>query len=179
MFRPPAILSFKYDDYLLSINEINKANTPPINNDPTNISKNYSIPNTNDSPKDAELELDDITILYNTIATASLNILSPNIIAYKSTSASISLKIASTDTGSVALIKLPKANASYQVNFLLRCISPVAQNINELEKNAIKVPKNEYISTVPAFLKKYFLFILYPDSNIIGGSRIITKIPLK
>ena len=29
---------------------------------------------------------------------------------------------------------------------------------------------------MPPFLKKYFLFILYPDSKIIGGSSRITKI---
>jgi len=46
---------------------------------------------------------------------ASLNIDSPKTIAYKLTSASISLKMASTDTGSVALMRLPKAKESFQV----------------------------------------------------------------
>ena len=51
-----------------------------------------------------------------TMPIASLKIDSPNTMAYKLTSASISLKIARTDTGSVALIRLPKANDSFQVN---------------------------------------------------------------
>jgi len=51
-----------------------------------------------------------------TIATASLKMLSPKMMANRLTSAFISLKIARTDTGSVALIKLPKANDSFQLN---------------------------------------------------------------
>jgi hypothetical protein len=42
--------------------------------------------------------------------------LSPNIIEYRVTSASISLKIASTATGSVEDISEPKARLSYIVN---------------------------------------------------------------
>lgn len=51
-----------------------------------------------------------------TIATASLNIDSPKTIVYKFMSAFISLKIESTETGSVAEIKAPKANDSFNVN---------------------------------------------------------------
>jgi len=51
-----------------------------------------------------------------TMATASLNILSPKIIAKRFSSAFISLKMARTETGSVALIKLPNAKDSFQVN---------------------------------------------------------------
>ena len=47
---------------------------------------------------------------------ASLKIDSPKTIAYKFTSASISLKMARTETGSVALMRLPKANDSFQEN---------------------------------------------------------------
>ena len=47
---------------------------------------------------------------------ASLKIDSPNTIAYKLTSASSSLKMAKTDTGSVAEIKDPKAKDSLRVN---------------------------------------------------------------
>ena len=57
-----------------------------------------------------------ITVSYMTMPIASLKIDSPNMIAYRFTSASISLKIASTETGSVALIRLPKAKDSLQEN---------------------------------------------------------------
>ena len=57
-----------------------------------------------------------ITVSYMTMPIASLKIDSPKIIAYILTSASIYLKIASTETGSVALIRLPKANDSLQEN---------------------------------------------------------------
>jgi hypothetical protein len=87
--------------------------------------------------------------------------------------------MASTDTGSVADIKLPKAKASYQVNFYDSPISPNAHTMKLVEKTAIKVPKNEYIRMEPAFFMKYFLFMLYPDSNMIGGSSKMTKMPLK
>lgn len=76
-----------------------------------------------------------------TIATASLKILSPNTIAKRFASAFISLKIAITETGSVALIKLPNANDSFHVNFAAKSIYPNIQNIKELEKIAINVPK--------------------------------------
>ena len=89
------------------------------------------------------------------------------------------MKQAHTETGSVALIKLPNAKASCQVNFFDKFNSPNAQNMNELENTAIKVPKKLYISTDPPFFKKNFLFILYPDSKIIGGKSKTTKIPLK
>ena len=55
------------------------------------------------------------TVSYMTIPIASLKMDSPKTIAYKLTSASISLNMARTDTGSVALIKLPKANESFQL----------------------------------------------------------------
>lgn len=57
-----------------------------------------------------------ITVSYITMPIASLKIDSPKIIAYILTSASIYLKIASTETGSVALIRLPKAKDSLQEN---------------------------------------------------------------
>ena len=87
--------------------------------------------------------------------------------------------MANTDTGSVAEIKLPKANASCQVNYYDSPISPNAHTIKLVENTAIKVPKNEYIRIEPAFFMKYFLFILYPDSKMIGGRSKMTKMPLK
>jgi hypothetical protein len=105
--------------------------------------------------------------------------LSPNIMAYRSASAFISLNEARTETGSVALIRLPKANASFQVKSGLRGVYPISQNIMELLKIAIKVPMKLNIRTVPRFLKNDFLFMLYPDSKMIGGSNKIIKIPLK
>ena len=42
----------------------------------------------------------------------------------------------------------------------------------------MKVPRKEYASTVPKFAKNGFLFMLKPDSNMIGGSkRIMNKLP--
>ena len=58
---------------------------------------------------------DIMTVSYITMVIASLKMDSPNTIAYRLTFASISLKMAKTETGSVALIKLPKANESFQV----------------------------------------------------------------
>ena len=55
------------------------------------------------------------TVSYITMPIASLKMDSPNTMAYKLTSASISLKMARTETGSVALIRLPKAKESFQV----------------------------------------------------------------
>ena len=55
------------------------------------------------------------TVSYITMPIASLKIDSPKMIEYKFTSASISLKTARTETGSVALIKLPNAKASFQL----------------------------------------------------------------
>jgi hypothetical protein len=55
-----------------------------------------------------------------TIEIASLKILSPNTIAYKFTSAFSILKIARTDTGSVAEIKDPNAIASEGENVYVK-----------------------------------------------------------
>ena len=71
---------------------------------------------------------------------ASLNILSPNTIAYKFSSASISLNIANTATGSVADMREPKAHASYIVNSYDIPIIPVTYKNMELKKIAMKVP---------------------------------------
>ena len=87
---------------------------------------------------------------------ASLNIDSPKIIAFKSASASISLNIAMTETGSVAEIKLPKAKASRQVNSGENAVWPTNQNRIEEQKIAINVPKKLYDRTDPKFLKKGF-----------------------
>ena len=43
--------------------------------------------------------------------------------------------------------------------------------MTEEEKIAMNVPRKEYASTVPKFLKKGFLFMLYPDSKMMGGRR--------
>ena len=61
--------------------------------------------------------------------------------AFKFTSASISLNIAITETGSVALIKLPNANASLHVNSGEASVYPTAQKRTEEQKIAMKVPK--------------------------------------
>ena len=118
------------------------------------------------------------TVSYITIPIASLNIDSPKTIAYKLTSASISLNMARTETGSVALIKLPKAKDSFQLKSGESGVYPTAQNRTDEVKIAMKVPKKEKASTVPKFAKKDVLFILKPDSKMIGGkSRIINIVP--
>ena len=65
-----------------------------------------------------------MTVVYMTMPMASLKMDSPKTMAYRFTSASISLKIANTETGSVALIKLPKANASFHVKGGDKGVSP-------------------------------------------------------
>lgn len=119
-----------------------------------------------------------MTAVYITSAIASLKIDSPKIIECKFYSAPISLNTARHATGSVALIKLPNAKESFQLSFGLE-ILPTAQNIIEEAKIAINVPRKLYAKIVPMFLKKGFFFILYPDSKIIGGSKIIKKRELK
>ena len=57
-----------------------------------------------------------LTVSYITIPMASLNTDSPNTSAYRLTSASSSLKMAKTETGSVAEIKEPNAKDSLRVN---------------------------------------------------------------
>jgi hypothetical protein len=129
-----------------------RAEIAPIRSEPIKITPNSYTPVASSTPMDDYSALPDIiTISYITMATASLKILSPNIIALRLTSASISLKIASTDTGSVALIKLPNANASFHVNSGLNEVYPTNQNKIELVKIAIKVPKKLYIRIVPPF----------------------------
>jgi hypothetical protein len=94
---------------------------------------------------------------------ASLKILSPKTLEYKFSSASISLNIANTDTGSVADIKDPNAKLYYKSNFGDQPLGkqlPHIYSIKLVEKIAINVPKNEYIKTVPIFLKNGFFYIL-------------------
>ena len=94
---------------------MNNAKRAPMMMDPTKITKN--------SPEATKISSVKVlsfcpilsTVSYITIPMASLKIDSPKTIAYKLTSASISLKIASTDTGSVALMRLPKAKESFHV----------------------------------------------------------------
>lgn len=117
-----------------------------------------------------------------TILIASLNILSPKTIAYKFASAFISLKIARTETGSVAEIKEPYANDSFKLNLGLKLngVKFVEQkNITDVLTIAMKVPKKLYINTVPMFLKKGPFCMLYPLSKIIGGRRRIMNKLLK
>lgn len=91
---------------------------------------------------------------------ASLKILSPNTIAYKFSFASISLKIASTATGSVADMSEPNAHAYYQLNAYDMPSYPHALKNNELKMMAMNVPPNAYAITEPIFLKNGFLCML-------------------
>jgi len=97
------------------MNAIRRAETAPIRSEPKKLRKKVA----HDKPICSAMEASPspalITVSYMTIEIASLKIDSPNTIAYKFGFASISLKIARTDTGSVALIKLPKAKASFHV----------------------------------------------------------------
>ena len=68
--------------------------------------------------------------------------------------------MASTETGSVALIRLPKANDSFQEKTGDKLVYPTSQKRAEDVKIAINVPRKEYANTVPKFKKKGYLFIL-------------------
>lgn len=86
----------------------------PIKSDPPNMIANFErAPKT--SPPRLPLPRP-LTVSYATIPIASLKMLSPKTIEYRLTSASNSLKMANTATGSVAEIKLPNAKLSYRVN---------------------------------------------------------------
>jgi hypothetical protein len=56
---------------------------------------------------------------------------------------------------------------------------PTAQNMMEELKIAMKVPMKLKARIVPMFLKNGFFFILYPDSNMMGGSNRIRKRSVK
>jgi hypothetical protein len=75
--------SIRYELYRLSTNAINKAKAPPIKIDPVKIKRNAKTPPSISSPKDSPVP-DYMTMLYMTIAMASLNMDSPNMIAYRS-----------------------------------------------------------------------------------------------
>lgn len=81
--------------------------------------------------------------------------------------------MANTATGSVAEIRLPKSHDSFIVNAYEKPDYPMQKNIKLLKVMAINVPIKENIITVPIFLKNGVFYILYPDSNIIGGSKTI------
>ena len=89
----------------------------PIKSDPMNITVNCTIAIASSCPIVLSGSVPRfLTVSYITIPIASLKIDSPKTIAYKLTSASSSLKMANTDTGSVAEIKDPKAKDSLRVN---------------------------------------------------------------
>ena len=143
----------------------------PIRRDPMKMTVNYTIANASSYPIVLSGSVPRfLTVSYITIPIASLKIDSPNTIAYKLTSASSSLKMAKTDTGSVAEIKEPNAQESLKVKGNDQPNYPVAQNIMLENRMAMNVPTNEYISTLPKFLKKGPFCMLYPDSKMIGGS---------
>ena len=139
---------------------MSKAETAPISSDPTKIRQNCATELPISSPTLLLPVPAMITVSYITIETASLKIDSPNTIAYRFSFAFISLNMARTATGSVALIRLPKANASFQENTGEAAVWPTSQNMSEDEKMAMKVPRKEKAKTVPKFLKNGYLFML-------------------
>ena len=158
---------------------MHSAKIAPIRSEPVKMRKNSdaakNISSLNGLPSTAPIFS---TVSYITIPIASLKIDSPKTIAKRLTSASISLKMARTETGSVALIKLPNANDSFQENSGERLVWPTKRNKIDEVNIAIKVPKNEYANTVPKLAKNGFLFILKPESKIMGGSsKIMNKLP--
>ena len=104
---------------------IKRAETAPIRSEPMKISKNRPAAAMNSSLTVLSLWPASMTVWYMTIPIASLKIDSPKMIALRFTSASISLKIAMTETGSVALIRLPKAKASLHENSGESGVNPV------------------------------------------------------
>ena len=88
-----------------------------MTNEPINITVNCQIARKISYPNVLSSSVPNfLTVSYITIPIASLNIDSPKTMAYRLTSASSSLKIAKTDTGSVAEISDPKAKLSFNVN---------------------------------------------------------------
>ena len=98
------------------MNAMSKAETAPMSREPTKMSRKRPQELKTSSPAVLSPSPAITTVWYITIPMASLKMDSPKIMAFKSTSASISLKMAITETGSVALIRLPKAKASRHVN---------------------------------------------------------------
>ena len=103
--------------YLFWIKATIRAETMPIESEPRNMTVNLMTQPRSSSLNDLVLSYPiTFTVSYITMAMASLKILSPKTTEYRLTSASISLKIARTATGSVALINEPKAKLSLSVN---------------------------------------------------------------
>ena len=98
------------------MNAMRRADTAPMSNEPKKSMKKEVTEEPICWSMVRSASPDSITVSYMTIEIASLKIDSPKTMAYRFTLASISLKIARTDTGSVALISEPKAKASFQVN---------------------------------------------------------------
>ncbi|KAJ3429711.1 hypothetical protein M0812_25071 [Anaeramoeba flamelloides] len=116
-------------------------------------------------------------VFTKTIEIASFITDSPKTLANRSWSTPIVWKMAKTETGSVALIKDPKTKQSLILKLVL--ITLILHNNNKHdEKNIVEinVPTNANNTIVAPFLKKDFLFILYPDSNMICGNRYNMKI---
>ena len=94
------------------------------------------------------------------MVTASLNMLSPNIKEYRVSSAFISLNVASTDTGSVADIRIPNAKHYFMVNRVIKAVYANPHRMKDVTIIAIPVPTNAYTKILPKFMKNVFFFRL-------------------
>ena len=81
------------------------------------------------------------------------------------------MKVARTETGSVAEISTPYAKDSLRVSGVLRPVVAIMYINKEVTTIAMPVPTKAYIRILPKFVKKMRRFRLYPDSKIIGGRR--------
>ena len=111
-------VSSLYDDYLFMTKAIMRAMIIPMRTEPMNTIVKFPRVEKISAVLESVAPAD-ITESNMTSAIASLKMDSPKTIAFRFSFASISLKMDSTDTGSVALIRLPKANASYQVSLVV------------------------------------------------------------
>ena len=105
---------------------------------------------------DPESEIYSI-VLYSTMVTASLNMLSPKIKLKSLLLVPKSFIIAKTETGSVAEINVPKAKLSAKLKDSTSSNNAPMMYIRDpINIVDIKVPNNAYIVIAPKFAKKGF-----------------------
>lgn len=100
--------------------------TAPINTEPTKMRIKEPVDEIISCPGVRPSTPYIITVSYMTSAIASLKIDSPNTIANRFSSAFISLKMANTETGSVAEMRLPNAKLSFHENASDQEVYPTA-----------------------------------------------------
>ena len=113
-------------------------------------------------------------VLKSTIATASFITLSPNTSMYRCLSTLSCVKMASTVTGSVALMRLPKSTEWSGVipKPRMRRRRSISAKMTKVE---ISVPRKAYVQKAPAYMKKYLDSSVKPALKIMGGTNAMKK----